>query len=791
MTWPFENDTSAIIKNLAKKNLKADKSRNILLIIAIAFATCLIMATTLYFFGTRRASLNEANGLYQATVTDLTEEDVLMLQKDKRVQTGMSYLVGMVSYGDYKLTVRTIDENLISVAKYPEMQGTLPGTGNEIAITQAFLSKAGLDVTIGDTISLDLGKGKKEFQICGILPVKGTNYSLYVSEEYVKNLDPPPLCSAYVRLINSEGWSKDAIKNELSAIVEEWGLKQGQLELSTYYFSLIEQRGFQYLTVITTISLIVALACALVIYSLFFVSIIKKTNEYGKLRTIGTTGRQIKRIVFKEGRHLSQIAIPIGILSGGVAGFFLAPIGWDIATAFLIAIISGLLVYVCVMLSIIKPARIASCVTPIEAIRFASINSVTSKATTNKLHRPLSAVRLAKLNFSREKKKAVLTIVSLGICGTLLMASSAYFNSIDPSNMARRSFPYGEIRVELGDYGPQAHNSEQFYNLQKRNLLTNHIINGVLNIDGVNAVKEYKGSVLSVTLPTGDQEPLVADAFTSEEQSLIENYLIEGTADLHELIQNNGIVLAGGNQWKDIFGWDIREGDELTLNAGSGNSIEVKVMGIVHADIPYGGYNTLFIPLEILSSFVPLDNLTYQFIVDTDKDSWRSVKEQIQGLFPATANVYISTFDDWVQSFEEKLLNYRMPVYIFIMLIGVFGVINLLNTLITNMLTRKREFGILQAVGLNHRQLEKILLTEGLFYTIAVFAVSIVLGTVAGILLCRVFSAMSVFGVVTYHFPVLEMTGYFVLMLVVQMSFSYSTIKQLQKQTLVEQIKEL
>lgn len=48
------------------------------------------------------------------------------------------------------------------------------------------------------------------------------------------------------------------------------------------------------------------------------------------------------------------------------------------------------------------------------------------------------------------------------------MASSAYFNSIDPLAMARRSFPYGEIRLELGDYGPQAHNSEQYSELQNR-----------------------------------------------------------------------------------------------------------------------------------------------------------------------------------------------------------------------------------------------------------------------------------------------------------------------------------
>ena len=87
-----------------------------------------------------------------------------------------------------------------------------------------------------------------------------------------------------------------------------------------------------------------------------------------------------------------------------------------------------------------------------------------------------------------------------------------------------------------------------------------------------------------------------------------------------------------------------------------------------------------------------------------------------------------------------------MPVYIFVMFIGVFGIINLLNTLITNILTRKRELGVLQAVGLSSKQLSKMLLIEGLFYTLGVLLLSISCGTLIGYLLCTVFSAMSIFG---------------------------------------------
>lgn len=65
MTWPFENDTSAVVKKLAKRNLTADRTRNILIVMTIAFAACLIMATALYAIGTQRASRNHAAGMYQ------------------------------------------------------------------------------------------------------------------------------------------------------------------------------------------------------------------------------------------------------------------------------------------------------------------------------------------------------------------------------------------------------------------------------------------------------------------------------------------------------------------------------------------------------------------------------------------------------------------------------------------------------------------------------------------------------------------------------------------------------
>lgn len=789
MNLPFDNDTRTIVQKLAKKNLKADKTRNVLIIITIAFATCLIMATMLYFFGGQRASRNSAEGMYQANISDLDDETARVIQNDDRVLAGFSYLMGMIDYGEYKVTVRSMDENLMQLAKYPAMDGRLPETENEVAVTQAFLDRKGLSSGIGDTIRLSLTGDEQSYTVCGILPVTESNYAIYVTPSFVKNNAEGPMYSAYIHAKGTDALSEEGLKKYIRGLAGEWGIELRDVDFSSYYFSLIRQRSFEYMIIITFIILIVALACALVIYSLFFLSIIRKTNEYGKLRTIGTTSRQIRQIVMKEGRRLSVTAIPIGLIVGAVAGYVLVPNGWAASTVLIVGAFVAILMYLCIMLTIRRPAKLASKVTPIEAIRYSAGNE--EIIGTKRLKRSLSSSKLALINFSRNKKKTVLTVASLGVCGILLMTSSAYFNSIDPVEVARGVFPYGRVRIELGDYGSQSHSSEQFVELQRDNPLSSDLIQQLAAIPGVKDMRVYTGTVLNVTTPTGYENPFLADAISIDRQAFLEEYLVAGTVDLQELTENNGIVIKQLDQWTELFGWEVAIGDKVTIQAGSGERMEATVMGIVDESIPYGGYELLFMPLETLSALVPVENLNYQVLLDTEDSDWEQVREEVWTILPANARVYVTTLNAWAENYQDLLENYRTPVYIFILLIGVFGVLNLLNTLITNILTRKRELGILQAVGMSNHQISKMLLTEGLLYTLGVFILSISFGTLLGILVCKVFSVMSVFGEVSYQFPTWEMAGFFILMLVIQVVFSLVTIKQLRKQSLVEQIREL
>lgn len=790
MIVPLKKSSNVIVTKLAKRNLKADKRRNYLLIIIIALATCLIMTISLFFSFTQKKSLNDAVGSYQAAFSELDPDTINALQNDERLKVGLSYLLSVINYNDLSVLVRTIDENLLQLGKYPDINGKLPSELNEIAVTQPFLEKVNLALGIGDNLTLNLGDGDQQFIICGILPVQDANYSIYVSDNLVKKKISNPLYLAYINIVDTEEWSEEAIQNEILKIANEYRLDQQQITFSTHYFSLIQQRSSQYIMIILVVSIVVAAACTLVIYSLFYVSITQKTNEYGKLRTLGTTRKQISKVVVCEGRYLAYLGIPIGIILGEIIGYMLVPEGANIKTAIMIAAVVGVYIYICIMLAVLKPAKIASKVTPIEALRYIS-DDKDSSLCSKKLHRTLSVSRLALLNFRTNKKKAILTICSLGISGILLMGSSAYFHSIDPIKMARQNFPYGEIGIELGTFGSKAYKSNQYLQLQENNLLTSDIVQKIKNIEGVNGLREYKGTVISLNIPTGYEESLLVTAIAKDDQKLLEEYIIAGTADVQELFENDGIIIKDNSYWETLFGWKVKVGEMVSINLPNGDTYPAKIMGIIDSDMPYNGSNDFFIPSALLSDLIPINNLNYQVIVDVDDDRIDSVKEEIKKLFSNTASVYIITLNQWIEAYKDALENYRVPVFILIIFIGVFGFINLLNTLISNMHVRKHEFAILQAVGLSNKQLSKTLLIEGLIYTIGTMILSVTIGSLVGYIVCKVFSAMSVFGEVNYQFPVLEMIVYLIIILIVQLYFSAVAIKQVKKQTLVERIQSI
>ncbi|MFZ7120078.1 MAG: ABC transporter permease, partial [Eubacteriaceae bacterium] len=191
--------------------------------------------------------------------------------------------------------------------------------------------------------------------------------------------------------------------------------------------------------------------------------------------------------------------------------------------------------------------------------------------------------------------------------------------------------------------------------------------------------------------------------------------------------------------------------------------------------------------LPILKSNVL--NFNTFFNVQAEIKDIDNIEEKFFEVVSKSSNLQIYTIKENINYLQQNLDSQKMPLYSLIGFIAIFGFINFINTLMTNLITRQQEFGMLQSVGLSNKQLYKMLRMESLFYIIGTFIITMTIGTGCGFLLVKVFNQFKVFGELTYHFPTVPIIVYFLVLLLIQGIFSRVAIYFNQKLPLIERIK--
>lgn len=499
MIWPFENDTRTITKKLANRSIHADKRRNIFIILTIVFASCLMTVLALYTFGKSYELKTFLQGRYQAAVIDVEPEIINELEKDSNIELiGTEVLLDSFRIDDYTLNVNFRDSNNLYLYS-TEFIGKLPDKYDEIAVSEAYLKHANLSAELNQEIELPLKGSKEKFTICGILKDDGANrrYQVLVSKEFLQSYytDHIPY-NATLRIAGSSSFKEEELKNLIQSCLESYGIHEEQIAYSSSYFESVDNSTRDMLGV-SVISILIVIACSTVIYSLFYISVVGKVKEYGRLKVIGMTQKQIKRMVRKESYQLSLLSIPIGIIVGCIVGYVLVPNGWNWLNTFVIIVIISLLTELSVLLSIHKPIKIASNISPVEAVRIATTTTGDKPTNTKKLRRKLTPDNLAKIGFMRNHKKAILTLISLGFSGILLMSAATFLASIDEEDMARQSFGNQEFLLALSD--------EENNNPLEKNPLDNYIAEILTKFPYITKVDSITGCSADIYLPNSDE----------------------------------------------------------------------------------------------------------------------------------------------------------------------------------------------------------------------------------------------------------------------------------------------
>ena len=793
MTWPFENDTSAVEKKLAGRSIKADKRRSVFVILTIALAVCLMGTLCFLYSAQQLKTLDGILGQYQAGCGGLTREEVTRLvDAGKFEKWGCTVEAGTARHEDGVLQVSYVSPEMIDLMGYGEITGAYPQGENELCVERTFFRYFGLSGEVGQTVALDLGSGEKSYTVTGILEAENDSriFTIWIPEAAVDASSPYELRFRYA---GSQGMEPDQLRADIERFFAEMGIPEDRTFYSSSYFGMVDLylgNGME----VYAAALLIAVVCAIVIYNIFYISVMGKMREYGRLKVLGTTPRQLKRVVKRERRFLTAIAIPLGLVCAAGIALIAVPGYWSWGDNLRSAVVVSLLTYGTVLIATRKPMAMAGKVSAIEAIRATAYSQQQGPSVSRQLHRRLTMPRLAWMNFSRNRKKAFVTTLSLGLTGILLLCVSAYANSVDVKEMAQSQF--GDRSQYLLQYEDFA--GREFVEMQRENPLGQDLREELAALPGVDYVTAY--SLTCVEIPAisaipgnSEHEPFVVRGISQEDMT--EMYagsgVLEGTADYRQLLDGDGILVCpAGGALKEIYRTGYQVGDTVTLSCYNGQSKTYTVMGIVQ-DVQIGSSSHFFIlPEEELSVLYPeISDFTGYVNLHTEQDS-----DQLRrAVFSAVSDqrVAVSGLDDLSAELERGLRGELARDYGILVFIFVFSLINLANTLITNLLTRQQEFGVFQSVGMSDRQLSSMLSFECLYYVGITLLVTLTLGTACSLVVCEVFDQIGLFGTLTYHFPALQALLFAAALLLVQGVFSACAVRYTRRLSLVERIKAL
>ena len=793
MTWPFENDTSAVEKKLAGRSIRADKRRSVFVILTIALAVCLMGSLCFLYSAQQLKTLDGILGQYQAGCGGLTREEAARLvDAGKFEKWGCTVEAGTARHEDSILQVSFVSPEMIDLMGYGEITGAYPQRENELCAERAFFRHFGLPEEVGQAVVLDLDDGEKTYTVTGILETENISriFNVWISETAVEPESPYEL---RFRFAGSQGMEPAQLRADIEQFFAEMGIPEDQTFYSSSYFGMVDLylgNGME----VYAAALLIAVVCAIVIYNIFYISVMGKMREYGRLKVLGTTPKQLKRVVKRERRFLTAIAIPLGLVCAAGIALIAVPGYWSWGDNLRSAVVVSLLTYGTVLIATRKPMAMAGKVSAIEAVRTTAYSQQQGPSVSRQLHRRLTTPRLTWMNFSRNRKKAFVTTLSLGLTGILLLCVSAYANSVDVKEMAQSQF--GDRSQYLLQYEDFA--GREFVEMQKENPLGRTLREELSALPGVEYVSAY--SLTCVEIPAisaipgnSEHEPFIVRGISQEDMA--EMYagdaVLDGTADYQQLLDGDGILVCpSGGALKEIYRTSYQIGDTVTVSCYNGQSKTYTVMGIVQ-DAKIGSSTHFFIlPEEELPVLYPeISDFTGYVNLHTEQDS-----DQLRrAVFSAVSDqrVAISGLDDLSAELERGLKGELARDYGILVFIFAFSLINLANTLITNLLTRQQEFGVFQSVGMSDRQLTNMLSFECLYYVGITLLVTLTLGTACSLVVCKVFDQIGLFGTLTYHFPVLQVLLFGTALLLVQGVFSVCAVRYTRRLSLVERIKAL
>ena len=628
-------------------------------------------------------------------------------------------------------------------------------------------------------------------------------------------------------------------EGELVRIGVNWGYTSSQLGESMDAATLLAIAAFLALVIFTGY---------LIIYNIFQISVTGDIRFYGLLKTIGVTPRQLRRMIRQQAMFLCIAGIPAGLLLGYGVGASLTPVVMarttfgvgvsTVSTSPLIFLASALFALITVFLSCSRPGKIASKVSPVEATKYTEI--VRSKKE-HRTTRGAKVYQMAFANLGRNKRKTVLVVISLSLSVVLLNLLVTFTEGFDMEKYLAKQ-TCADFIVSSTDYFRYNRSESYISQEQIKQIKTNtseSLSGSGYQLMGANcwmteeawrAERSRYGSSemleaeLAMTARRGELVSAEAQIEGLDESLFEKLTLIEG--DLAPMFQkdSNAIVMAvytddygnvstpdyypsvGSTQTityvDDAYYIDSRTGEKCNettpqeyLEYYIAESRDVDYTICAYVTIPhsmsyrYGTFGYSYIlPVTKLAEDSRQEPVPLFYLFDTPDAASEETAERF--LAELTADdlselMYESkaTLRAEFEGFQNMFL---LLGGLLCAIIGLVGVLNFFNAIITGILSRKREFAVLQAVGMTNKQLKTMLVYEGLYYALSsalsAFVLSFAINPLVGNLLENLFwffSARFTILPVLLAMPIFALLGWLIPCMMYDNAAKCSVVEQL------------
>ena len=588
----------------------------------------------------------------------------------------------------------------------------------------------------------------------------------------------------------------------------------------------------------------------LIIYNIFQISVTGDIRFYGLLKTIGVTPRQLKRIIRQQALFLCVVGIPVGLLLGYGVGASLTPVVMarttfgvgvsTVSTSPLIFFASALFALITVLLSCSRPGKIASKVSPVEATKYTEIVKSKKKHRTT---RGAKVHQMAYANLGRNIRKTVLVVISLSLSVVLLNILVTFTGGFDMEKYLAKQ-TCADFIVSSTDYF-RYNQAESFITREQIGQLeenTNQSLSGCgYTMTGYRPIgwlseehwlqdmmhytsEENAKAMLKQQNRRGD---LVEQSAMMEglDDSLFDKLTVvegdispmfqKGTNDIAVVVDTDDYGNVGNLDFYPPVGSTqtityINEGYYIDSRTGNlcdentpaeyvqlqlSESHDVDYTVCAYVTVPYSmssrhyspGYSFV-LPIEKLNHDSLQESIPMFYLFDTPDDISEASAENyladltadnLSGLMYESKATLRAEFE----SFQTMFL---LLGGLLCAIIGLIGILNFFNAIMTGILSRKREFAVLQAVGMTGRQLKAMLVYEGLFYALSsalsALVLSFVINPLVGDLLENMFwffSAKFTIVPVIIAIPIFALLGWLVPHVMYNHAAKCSVVEQL------------